>query len=142
LTTLAKLTAMALGLGLTMTGGAIAASSAQVSSAQVSSAQVSSAKHDGIWHVQLATDSGTCDASASYSIAVENGSVRYIPGPGSSPATVSGRIGPDGTVDLDIRRSIAKADASGRLRGKSGSGTWQLAMLGCSGRWTAQKRAA
>ncbi|WP_445501880.1 hypothetical protein [Microvirga sp. G4-2] len=124
---LAKRTAVALGLGLTMIGGALAAPGA---------------KHDGIWSVQLATDSGTCDSSASYSIAVENGSVRYIPSPGSSPATVSGRIGPDGTVDLDIRRSIAKADASGRLNGKSGSGTWQLAMLGCSGRWTAQKRPA
>ena len=60
--------------------------------------------------------------------------------PGDSPTTVSGRIGSDGAVDLDIRRSIAKVDANGRLNGKAGSGTWQLGMLGCSGRWTAQKR--
>ncbi len=124
---LTKRFAAALGLGTILIGSAIAAPAN---------------RHDGIWNVQLATDSGTCDSSYHYSIAVENGSVRYIPAPGSSPAVVSGRIGPDGMVDLDIRRSIAKADASGRLNGKSGTGTWQLAMLGCSGRWTAQKRSS
>ena len=120
----AKQTAMALGLGLTLVGGAWAASS----------------PHNGTWSVQMVTDSGLCDRSYSYSIAIENGSVRYLLAPGDSPTTVSGRVGPDGTVDLDIRRSIAKVDANGRLNGKSGSGTWQLGMLGCSGRWTAQKR--
>lgn len=68
--------------------------------------------------------------------------MRYLLAPGDSPTTVSGRVAPDGTVDLDIRRSIAKVDASGRLNGKSGSGAWKLGMLGCSGRWTAQKRSA
>ncbi len=121
----AKQTAMALGLGLTLVGGAWAASS----------------PHNGTWSVQMVTDSGLCDRSYSYSIAIENGSVRYLLAPGDSPTTVSGRVGPDGTVDLDIRRSIAKVDAN-RLNGKSGSGTWQLGMLGCSGRWTAQKRSA
>jgi hypothetical protein len=123
----AKRSAVALGLGVTLIGGAMAAPAN---------------RHDGIWSVRLATDSGTCDSSDTYSIAVENGSVRYIPSPGSSPTVVSGRIASNGAVDLDIRRSIAKADASGRLNGKSGSGTWQLAMLGCSGRWTAQKRSS
>jgi hypothetical protein len=60
--------------------------------------------------------------------------------PGDSPTTVSGRIGADGDVNLDIRRSIAQVDALGRLSEKSGSGTWRLGMLGCTGRWTAQKR--
>ena len=124
---LAMRSVLALGLGATLIGAAAAAPAN---------------RHDGIWYVQLATDSGTCDSSTSYAIAVENGSVRYIPAPGSSPAVVSGRISPDGMVDLDIRRSIAKADASGRLNGKAGSGTWQLGMLGCSGRWTAQKRSS
>jgi len=122
--TLTKHLAAAIGLGTILIGSAGAAPAS---------------RHDGTWSVRMVTDSGTCDSSDTYSIAVENGSVRYIPAPGSSPAVVSGRIGPDGTVDLDIRRSIAKADASGRLNGKAGSGTWQLAMLGCSGRWTAQK---
>ena len=125
--TLTKRLAVALGLGTILIGSAVAAPAN---------------RHDGTWSVRMVTDSGTCDSSDTYSIAIENGSVRYIPAPGSSPTIVSGRIGPDGTVDLDIRRSIAKADASGRLTGKAGSGTWQLGMLGCSGRWTAQKRSS
>src|SRR5918998_729497 len=125
--TFAKQSAMALGLGLTLTGGAWAAPASL---------------HNGTWSVQMVTDSCLCDRSYSYSIAIENGNVRYLLAPGDSPPTVSGRVGADGTVDLDIRRSIARVDANGRLNGKSGSGTWQLGMLGCSGRWTAQKRSA
>jgi hypothetical protein len=123
--TFAKRSAMALGLGMTLIGGAWAASSERL---------------DGTWSVQMVTDSGICDRSYNYSIAIENGNVRYILAPGDSPTTVSGRVGPDGAVNLDIRRSIAKVDASGRLSDKSGSGTWKLGMLGCTGRWTAQKR--
>lgn len=124
--TLTARTAMALGLGITLIGSAWAAPAA---------------RHDGTWSVRMVTDSGVCDASYNYSIAIENGSVRYLQSPGDSPTTVSGRIAPDGDVDLDIRRSIAKVDAEGRLNGKSGSGTWRLGMLGCEGRWNAQKRA-
>ena len=123
---LAARTVMALGLGTTLIGSAWAAPTA---------------RHDGTWSVSMVTDSGVCDASYNYSIAIENGNVRYLQAPGDSPTTVSGRIGQDGNVDLDIRRSIAKVDAQGRLNGKSGSGTWTLGMLGCSGRWNAQKRA-
>ena len=92
---------------------------------------------DGFWSVQLVTDSGSCDPSYSASVAIENGSVRPLQ---SSGATVSGQVGPNGDVNLDIRKSIAQAAASGRLSEKSGSGTWRLSMLGCQGRWTASKR--
>jgi len=123
--TFAKRAAVAFGLGLTLIGGAVAAPAS---------------RHDGTWSVRMVTDSGICESSYNYSIAIENGNVRYLQNPGDSPTTVSGQIGPDGTVDLDIRRSIAKVDANGRLNSKSGSGTWTLGMLGCSGRWNAQKR--
>jgi hypothetical protein len=123
--TIAKRSAMALGFGLALVGGAFAASSE---------------RHDGTWSVRMVTDSGLCDRSYDYSIAIDNGNVRYLLAPGDSPTTVSGRVGPDGSVDLDIRRSIAHVDANGRLNGKSGTGTWKLGMLGCTGRWTAQKR--
>jgi hypothetical protein len=120
-----KRTAIMAGLGSTLIGGAVAATAD---------------RHDGTWSIRMVTDAGICDRSYDYSIAIENGSVRYLLAPGDSPTSVSGRIGPDGSVDLDIRRSIAKVDANGRLNGKSGAGTWKLGMLGCSGRWTAQKR--
>ena len=92
---------------------------------------------DGLWSVQLVTDSGSCDPSYTASVAIENGSVRPLQGGG---ATVSGQVAPNGDVNLDIRKSIAQAAAHGRLSAKSGSGTWSLAMLGCQGRWTASRR--
>lgn len=125
--TFTKRLAVALGLGTILIGHAVAAPAS---------------RHDGTWSVRMVTESGVCDSTYTYSIAIENGNVRYLRQPGDSPTTVSGRIGSDGAVDLDIRRSIAKVDANGRLNGKAGSGTWQLGMLGCSGRWTAQKRSS
>lgn len=95
---------------------------------------------DGTWSVRMVTEAGSCDAAYNYAISVQDGSVRYVLPPGEGAATVSGGIASDGTVRLGIHKSIARADASGRLTGKSGSGTWNLALLGCSGRWTAQKR--
>jgi hypothetical protein len=53
--------------------------------------------------------------------------------------TESGGVGCDGSVTLNVQHSIAQAQASGRLRASSGSGTWRLATLGCTGRWTAQR---
>ncbi|MBF9232017.1 hypothetical protein [Microvirga alba] len=123
----AKRSALALGFGLTFLGSAMAATPN---------------RNDGTWSVQMVTDSGICSASYNYSIAIESGSVRYLLAKGDSPTTVYGKVGPDGAVNLDIRRSIAKVDANGRLNGKSGSGTWTLGSFGCSGRWTAQKRSA
>jgi hypothetical protein len=125
--TFGKRSAMAIGLGLILIGGAWAAPTE---------------RHDGTWSIRMVTDSGICDRSYDYSIAIESGNVRYLLAPGDSPTTVSGRIASDGAVNLDIRRSIAKVDASGRLSDKSGSGTWKLGLLGCTGRWTAQKRSS
>jgi hypothetical protein len=117
----------AFGLSLTVVGGAALAAP-------------TAPKNNGTWSVRMVTDSGICDRSYDYAIAVQNGNVRYLPTPGDSPTTVSGRIGPDGNVDLDIHRSIARVHAFGRLDEKSGSGTWRLGMLGCSGRWIASKQ--
>ncbi|MCB8820115.1 hypothetical protein [Microvirga rosea] len=99
-----------------------------------------STAHNGTWSVQMVTDSGLCEHSYNYLIAIEDGNVRYLLAPGDSPTTVKGQVQQNGSVDLDIYRSIAKVDANGQLRGASGSGTWKLNMLGCTGRWTAQKR--
>src|SRR5689334_4466789 len=91
----------ALGLGLAFTGAAVAGPG----------------NNDGTWSVRLVTDSGSCDASYNYAITIQNGSVHYQPKPGEAPTTVSGQIGPDGAVNLGFHRSIAKADAYGRLNG-------------------------
>ncbi len=89
--------------------------------------------YNGRWSVRLVTDSGVCDQSYSTVISVQNGRVQ-----GGGDAAVSGVVSPAGSVSIGISKSGASGTASGQLRGKSGSGTWQAAGL-CSGRWTARK---
>ena len=90
---------------------------------------------NGTWSVRLVTEAGSCDAAYQTTVMIEDGQVRAL----SSGASVSGGISSDGSVALGIQRSIARGDASGRLAARSGSGTWRVAMLGCTGRWTAQR---
>ena len=99
----------------------------------------SAAPTDGRWSVRMVTDSGICDKSYDYVIAVEDGRVRYIPQDSDAPPSVSGHVSPSGAVSLDIRKGIARVGATGNLAGAAGSGSWKLGIL-CSGRWTAQKR--
>ena len=117
--------AAALGAGLVLGGAANAG-------------PVSKKAYDGTWSVVISTESGPCDRSYSYAVAIEDGRVQQA---SSSDGTViSGTIASDGSVGLGLLIGPASADASGRLRAMTGSGTWKLPMLGCSGSWTAQKR--
>jgi len=119
-------TAIALGVGSLVAGAAFAAPAAQKS-------------FDGTWSVQMVTESGSCDRSATYTLAVDdNGGVRQLGGDGG--ARVSGRVGSDGGVNLAVDKSLARASAIGRLQGNSGSGVWNVSLVGCSGRWVAQRR--
>ena len=94
----------------------------------------------GRWSVRMVTDSGVCDASYNDVIAVEeSGRVRYVPQDSDPVPSVSGSVGANGAVNLDIRKSIARVSATGQLKGVAGSGSWRLPGL-CSGRWTASKR--
>jgi hypothetical protein len=102
-----------------------------------STAAVEGASFDGTWHVRLVTQSGTCDSSYSQTVAIENGRVRAVAS--ASATAISGGVGSDGRVALTIAQSVATADAEGRLRSKSGSGSWNLPMLGCTGSWTARR---
>ena len=102
-------------------------------------ASAASGDFGGRWAVRMVTDSGVCDASYNYVIAVDDGRVRYIPQDSDPAPSVSGSVAPDGTVNLDIRKSIARVSATGQLKGAAGSGSWRLPGL-CSGRWTASKR--
>ena len=90
---------------------------------------------NGTWSVRLMTEAGSCNASYNTTISIQDGQVRAQ----SGGASVSGGIGRDGSVALGIQQSIARGDASGRLAERSGSGTWRVSMLGCTGRWTAQR---
>ena len=94
------------------------------------------AKFDGVWSVSLVADGGLCGSGASSTLMVQNGSVRA----GGSGVSVSGQVGPSGSVSLALQKSGIQGTASGKLSGASGSGSWSVSSLGCSGRWTAQRR--
>src|SRR3954470_10683864 len=100
------------------------------------SALADPAKFDGTWSVSLVADGGLCGSSVSQTLAVQNGSVRA----GGSGVSVSGQVGPNGSVNLALQKSGVQGSASGKLSGSSGSGSWTVSSLGCSGRWTAQRR--
>ena len=96
-----------------------------------------SSAYNGTWAVELVTESGLCDAHYSYSVAIQAGEVR----PAStteSGARMSGKVGPDGTVGLNVSKGSANGAASGRLQAQGGAGPWKVSAL-CSGRWTARR---
>ncbi len=94
------------------------------------------AKFDGVWSVPLVADGGLCGSGTSSTLMVQNGSVRA----GGSGVSVSGQVGPSGSVSLALQKSGVQGSATGKLSGASGSGSWAVSSLGCSGRWTAQRR--
>ena len=112
--------ALALGLGALLSGSAIA----------------EPAKFDGTWSVSLVAHGGLCGSGTSSTLTVQNGSVRA----GGSGVSVSGQVAPSGSVSLALQKSGVQGTASGKLSGSSGSGSWAVSSLGCSGRWTAQRR--
>jgi hypothetical protein len=93
-------------------------------------------KFDGTWNVQMVASAGMCGSSASQTLTVQDGRVRA----GGSGVSVSGQVGAGGAVSLALQKGPAQGTASGKLSGASGSGTWAVSTLGCSGSWTAQRR--
>src|SRR3954466_15101072 len=86
------------------------------------SASADPAKFDGTWSVQLVADGGLCGSGASSTLTVQNGSVRA----GGSGVSVSGQVGPSGSVSLALQKSGVQGTASGKLSGSSGSGSWSV----------------
>lgn len=94
---------------------------------------------DGTWSVQLVTESGLCDAQYVYTLSVQGGQVRPVTTASSNGTTVTGRVGADGGVGLNVATAAANGTASGRLQVRSGAGTWRVSGGLCSGRWTARR---
>ena len=98
------------------------------------SALADPARFNGTWSVQL-VGSGLCGSGASHVLTILNGSVRA----GGSGVSVWGQVGPSGLVSLALQRAGVQGSASGRLSSGSGSGSWSVLSLGCSGHWTARR---
>lgn len=95
----------------------------------------SAPSYDGLWSVVIVTERGTCDRAYRYPIRISRGSVVNA---GDSPATITGRVGGNGTVTVTVSHGNQRATGSGRLNGAAGSGSWSGG--DCSGRWEAERR--
>ena len=93
-------------------------------------------RFDGSWSVELVASAGMCGSSAGHTLTVQDSHVRAS----GSGVSVSGQVGPSGSVRLALAKGPAQGTATGKLSGSSGSGTWTVATLGCSGSWTAQRQ--
>ena len=94
---------------------------------------------DGLWSIEVVTESGDCDRAYRYPVAVENGRVRN-----AGPVTfmISGSVASNGAVRGRIGRGSAGAAVTGHLIGASGRGSWSASgPRTCSGYWVAEKRA-
>lgn len=93
---------------------------------------------DGLWSIEVVTESGECDRAYRYPVAVENGRGRNA---GPVTFTISGSVAPDGVVTGRIGRGSDGAAVRGRLMEASGRGHWSASgSRTCSGYWVAEKR--
>src|SRR5215207_6368900 len=67
------------------------------------------AKFDGTWSVSLVADGGLCGSGTSSTLTVQNGSVQA----GGAGVSVSGQVGPSGSVNLALQKSGVQGSASG-----------------------------
>jgi hypothetical protein len=95
------------------------------------------ANFDGSWSVLIVTQKGTCDRAYRYPVKIENGAVGYA---GSASFTVSGQVGPNGTVTVTVARGSQSANGTGQMSATDGSGVWTAGSGECSGTWTAERR--
>ncbi len=110
-----------------------------VTSALIGHAALAQQQLDGRWSVEAIPESGGCRRPQHYTVVVKNGIARNAVS-GRTTDRVTGGLEPDGRVRARIQRHRAQVEVTGKLEGRSGSGTWTIAgSMTCSGRWTASK---
>ncbi len=113
---------IAFGVALALTGGAASAQQ----------------QFDGNWSIEVITESGSCDRAYRFPVMIQDGQVRYG---GPERVNVSAAVTPTGDIRGSVGRGSAQANVTGRLSGRSGSGTWAgSGSLRCAGQWRADKQ--
>jgi len=109
-----------------------------VISAGITSPSFARSSFDGDWSVVIQTRGGACPATVRYPVAITNG---IVVNAGDEPASVRGRVAPNGGVRVTVQSGGAWASGSGRLTGSGGSGIWrgQSTSGMCEGTWQAQR---
>jgi hypothetical protein len=92
--------------------------------------------YDGTYKVDITTDEGDCEKTATGTVTVSDG---IIVGTSDPAVTTFGRVGEEGIVSFAFHRGTDVAHISGRLKGGRFQGAWSAPAQLCGGRWTAQK---
>jgi hypothetical protein len=93
--------------------------------------------YDGVWSVVIITRAGLCDPSYRYPIRISNGQVLNA---GRSQVHISGRVGKNGAVVVNVNSEGKSAIGTGRLAERTGGGSWTGGNGACSGVWQAERR--
>jgi hypothetical protein len=94
--------------------------------------------YDGQWSVLIVTEKGSCDRGYRYGVQIVDGNVIYDGG----VVNFSGRVAPNGRVQVAVSSGDSRANGSGRLSRERGEGSWsgRSGPNICSGYWTAERR--
>jgi hypothetical protein len=90
---------------------------------------------DGDWSVRITAQRGSC-SGYTVPIEVSGGRVSYS---GFFDATATGSVRPNGAIKVRFAHEDQVVDASGSVRGQTGSGRWTSPTKGCAGTWTARR---
>ena len=93
--------------------------------------------YDGVWSVIIITKEGICDPSYRYPIRITNGTLGNA---GTATVSISGKVGKNGAVTVNVSTGDKTATGTGRLAGTSGGGSWSCGNGACSGTWHAERR--
>jgi hypothetical protein len=93
--------------------------------------------YDGIWSVVIITRAGICDPSYRYPIRISNG---HVINAGKSQVHISGRVGKNGAVVVNVSSEGKSAIGTGRLAANTGGGSWSGGNGACAGVWQAERR--
>jgi hypothetical protein len=93
--------------------------------------------YDGAWSVLIVTTKGDCDRAYRYGVTIANGDIVYDGG----IVNLSGRVTGSGAVRVIVTSGNARANATGRLNRRAGSGGWHgnSGQNACSGYWQASR---
>jgi hypothetical protein len=93
--------------------------------------------YDGMWSVVIITKEGICDPSYRYPIRITNGNLGNA---GTATVSISGKVGKNGAVTVNVSTGDKTATGTGRLAGSHGTGNWSGGNGACSGIWQAERR--
>lgn len=93
--------------------------------------------YDGVWSVVIITKEGICDPSYRYPVRITNGTLGNA---GTATVRVSGKVGKNGAVTVNVSNGDKTATGTGRLAGKLGTGSWSGGNGACTGVWQAERR--